>query len=309
MSGPGEIAVLADIHGNYPALEACLELARRRGIQRYLFLGDYVTDFPYPRQVLDRLYEIEQSCDCRFIRGNREEYMIDYRANGGKQADGTPWTNCSAQGALLYCYENLTDRDIDWFEGLPISGSWHIEGMPPIAYCHGSMTTTRSAYARNPSVLEQLASVPEKFLVTGHVHKFRDIWFRGSRILSAGSIGVPVEHRSRLSGPRESGCAKIAQMVILHLVRGTWKPEFLYVPYDWQKAVRDLEISGLAERAPVWAAMLRHGVYTGEDPFVVAPSRAQELYRQETGVEADWPQVPEEFWRRAAKEFGVRLWD
>lgn len=309
MSGPGEIAVLADIHGNYPALEACLELARHRGIQRYLFLGDYITDFPYSRQVLDRLYEIEQSCDCRFIRGNREEYMIDYRANGGKQADGTPWTNCSAQGALLYCYENLTDLDIDRFESRPISALWQPEEGPALAYCHGSPSNTRSNLGRNPAVLEEMASLPEDFLITGHTHRFRNIWFRGKQIVCAGSVGVPVAGRSRLSGPREGGCAKIAQMVILHLVRGTWKPEFLYVPYDWQKAVRDLEISGLAERAPVWAALLRHGVYTGEDSFSVVPSRAAELYLQETGKEAGWAQVPEEFWRRAAKDFGVRLWD
>ncbi len=309
MSGPMEIAVLADIHGNYPALEACLDFARRRGIGRYLFLGDYITDFPYPRQVLDRLYEMDRSYDCRFIRGNREEYMIDYRANGEKQSDGTAWTNCSAQGALLYCYENLTDRDIDWFESLPIFGRWQLEGAPPFDYCHGSPVTTRSSYARDPAVLEQMASVPEKFLVTGHVHRFRDIWFRGGRILSAGSVGVPTGERVRLGKPGKCDCARVAQLVLLHLENGGWKPELVQVPYDWQGAVKTLESAGLPRRAPVWAALLRHTVCTGEDPCGAVPTRAQELYREETGEKADWAHVPEEYWRRAAKDFGVELWD
>ena len=37
------IAALADVHGNYLALKACLDYAKRRGATHYLFLGDYVT--------------------------------------------------------------------------------------------------------------------------------------------------------------------------------------------------------------------------------------------------------------------------
>lgn len=119
MSGiKGEtVAVLADVHGNSRALVACLDYAKKRQIEKYIFLGDYITDHPYPQQVMAQLYQIQARYDCRFIRGNREDYMIDYRRNGDKQADGTPRRDC-----FLSCYENLMARDIDWFEGLPIFG-------------------------------------------------------------------------------------------------------------------------------------------------------------------------------------------
>lgn len=307
MSGGITVAVLADVHGNYLALKACLEYARSRNVEHYLFLGDYITDFPYPQRTLEQLYEIKDRFDCRFTRGNREEYMIDYRANGGKQRDGTPWRDCSAQGALLYCYETLRPQDIDWFESLPISGSWQIERAPPLAYCHGAPAATRSSYARDPVTLEQMASVPEKFLVTGHVHRFRDIWFRGGRILSAGSVGIPTGERVSLGKPGECDCARAAQLVLLHLKNGGWKPELVQVPYDWQEAVETLKSAGLTRRAPVWAALLRHTVRTGKDPCGAVPTRAQELYRQETGVEAGWPQIPEEYWRRAAEDYCIEL--
>lgn len=301
------VAVLADVHGNYLALKACLDAARRRGIRHYLFLGDYITDFPYPQRTLELLSEMKNSFECRFIRGNREDYMIGYRENGGKQEDGTPWRDCSAQGALLYCYENLRPQDIDWFESLPIFGSWQIQDAAPLAYCHGSPDTTRSSYARDPAVLEKMASVPEKFLVTGHVHRFRNIWFRGGRIVSAGSVGIPTGERIRLGKPGECDCARTAQMVILQEEDGGWAPELVSVPYDWQGAIDTLESSGLTRRAPVWAALLRHTVCTGKDPCSVVPARAQELYRLETGRQAGWAQVPEEYWRRAAREFSVEL--
>lgn len=302
------VAMLADIHGNYLALQACLEYAKARRAEKYLFLGDYITDFPYPQRTLEQLYEMDRAFDCRFVRGNREEYMIAYRENGGKQEDGTPWRDCSAQGALLYCYENLTDRDIDWFENLPVSGAWEIEGAPPIAYCHGSPASTRASMARTPAVLEEMAAVPEKFLVTGHTHRTRDLWYRGTRIVCAGSVGNAIGATCQPGKPAENECAKSAQMVLLHLEREGWRPEFVRVPYDWQGAVKTLESAGLHRRAPVWAAMLRHTARTGEDACGMVPRCAAELYARETGKAVGWPQVPEEYWRRAAEIFGVELY-
>lgn len=268
MSGKLEIAVLADIHGNYLALKACLDCARRRGIRHFLFLGDYITDHAYPQRVLEQLYEIKSRYDCRFIRGNREEYMIGYRANGEKQGDGTP----------------------------------------PLTYCHGSPARTKARIANDPAELEQMASLSEGFLIAGHTHRFRRFWVQGKQIVCAGSVGIPTANRSRRSGPKAGESAKIAQMVLLRPVQGTWRAELLCIPYDWQGAIDNLKTSGLTRRAPVWAAMLRHAVLTGEDPFSAVPERAAELYREEAGKQAGWAQVPEGYWRRAAGEFGIELW-
>lgn len=42
------IAVLSDIHGNYIALKKCLEYALHKGVNTYVFLGDYVGELAYP---------------------------------------------------------------------------------------------------------------------------------------------------------------------------------------------------------------------------------------------------------------------
>lgn len=303
----GTVAVLADVHGNYLALESCLDYAKAHNIKKYILLGDYITDHAYPQRVMELLYDLRERFDCRFIRGNREDYMIDYRRNGGRQADGRPWRDCSAQGALLYCYENLTARDIDWFEGLPISGVWEIDGAPPIAYCHGSPRKTKEYMHGNPESLPMLAQVPADLVVKGHHHRHWSLWHRGKRIVCAGSVGNPIDHRTRPGRPEATDLAKRAQMLLLHFKNGQWLPEYVRIPYDWQGTIKNLETSSLTARAPAWATLLRHNVLTGLDPFGVVPSRAAELYRLSTGIEAPWADVPEEFWRQAAGEFGVEV--
>ena len=51
------IALMADIHANRRALEACLDHAKAQGADRLVFLGDYVGYGPDPSEMLDRIME------------------------------------------------------------------------------------------------------------------------------------------------------------------------------------------------------------------------------------------------------------
>lgn len=42
-----KLAVLSDIHGNYLAFRQCVEYALARGINTFIFLGDYTGELPY----------------------------------------------------------------------------------------------------------------------------------------------------------------------------------------------------------------------------------------------------------------------
>ena len=69
-------ACLSDIHGNIEAFNACVKDAFQKGIDGFIFLGDYVTDFPFENEVLDKIQEIEANYPCYIIKGNVdvEEY-------------------------------------------------------------------------------------------------------------------------------------------------------------------------------------------------------------------------------------------
>ncbi|MDF2889187.1 MAG: metallophosphoesterase [Lacrimispora sp.] len=53
-----KIGVLADIHSNYHGFRACYEEAVKRGVDQFLFLGDYVSDCAYPEKTMELLYHI-----------------------------------------------------------------------------------------------------------------------------------------------------------------------------------------------------------------------------------------------------------
>ncbi len=50
-----KIAVLSDIHGNYIALRECIKYAVEKGIETFVFLGDYVGELAYPQKTMEIL--------------------------------------------------------------------------------------------------------------------------------------------------------------------------------------------------------------------------------------------------------------
>lgn len=91
-----KIAVIGDIHSNHIALETCIRHALDRNVDEFLFLGDYISDCPYPQKTMKVIYEMREKYRCFFIRGNREDYMLNHRKNPENN-----WTYCSASGNLL----------------------------------------------------------------------------------------------------------------------------------------------------------------------------------------------------------------
>lgn len=46
-----KIAIISDVHGNYPALLAVISDAIRNNVDQFIFVGDYIFDLPYPNEV------------------------------------------------------------------------------------------------------------------------------------------------------------------------------------------------------------------------------------------------------------------
>ena len=77
-----DIAVLSDIHSNHSAFQACFDYAVGKGITNFVLLGDYITDAPYPQKTMELIYVIRKYFNCWMVRGNREEYLLNYVKNG-----------------------------------------------------------------------------------------------------------------------------------------------------------------------------------------------------------------------------------
>ena len=69
-------AIITDIHANREALTACMADARRRGIDRFAFLGDIVGYGADPEAVTDTVME-EVARGAVAVRGNHDDALVD----------------------------------------------------------------------------------------------------------------------------------------------------------------------------------------------------------------------------------------
>ena len=170
------LAVLYDIHGNLPALEAVLADAEDAGADRFLLGGDYGTPSPWPHETLARLRELPKAT---WIRGNGERWLREQ----------------PEISMVIQAYEEfegvLADEEVDWLYGLPVEAE--LEG---ILYVHGSPVSDVESFAPQPEEGEErmLAGIRDRTIVFGHSHQqFRRPGPDGIDLLNPGSVGMPLD--------------------------------------------------------------------------------------------------------------------
>lgn len=288
-----EIAVMSDIHSNHVAFERCLSYALERNIRTFLFLGDYVGELAYPQKTMDILYQMRDKYRCFFVKGNKEDYMLDYRTageRGWKEKDSTT-------GCLLYTYRQLREKDMEFFQNLPpvcrLCGEDFSEKMPPLTICHGSPRRVKEKLLPDAErTFEIMREEVNSLILCGHTHIQGKIRHEDRTVLNAGSIGVPL------------GSGAKAQFLILHGSERGYEEEFISLSYDTQRAIQELSDSGLMQQAPSWCRITRAVLQDGETSHGTVLERAMALCRQETGS-CRWPDIPERYWERAVEEMGL----
>ena len=105
-----KLALLADVHANLEALEACLAHAEESGAERYAFLGDLVGYGADPGPVLD-LVAAHLARGATAVRGNHDVAVLD----GDVMA-----MNAAAAAAVNWTRERITPGQRALLAGLPL---------------------------------------------------------------------------------------------------------------------------------------------------------------------------------------------
>lgn len=281
-----KIAVLSDIHGNYIALQKCIDYALNKGINTFVFLGDYVGELAYPQKTMEIIYSLKEKYSCFFVKGNKEDYWLNYQANGEKG-----WNEFdSTTGSLYYTYYNLTPIDLEFFKSLSYTAELEFAGFPSITVCHGSPQKVNEKLLPNNektfAIMEENAS---QYILCGHSHVQGKIEHNDKKVFNAGAVGVSLHGGGK------------AQFLILEGTQFGWQSEFVSLEYDVEKVIKDLHISGLVKKAPAWCKVSEHLLKTGEISHGTVLAKAMELCRNELG-ECNWPNVPEKYWDLAVRE-------
>jgi predicted phosphodiesterase len=198
------LALLYDVHGNLPALEAVLADADEAGAERFVLGGDYALFGAWPKETVERLRRI----DATWIRGNVERWAADPDAED--VAD--PMRPAVARGRELQG-EALVAELAALPEQLVLDG---------VRYCHASPVSDMRGFSPSldESDQELLAGVPEQRVVFGHTHiQFSRTTDDGVELVNPGSVGIP------LDGDQRSAYALVADDGAIEMRR---------VAYDFQ---------------------------------------------------------------------------
>lgn len=225
-----KIAVLSDVHGNVPALEAVLADIERWAPDEIVVNGDLVSRGPCSLAVIELL---RRHCpQARYTKGNHEEFVI---ASARQPCDPddplfdlfrfAQWTARQLNGEVA-----ALDAWPDHFELTDIEGgSFHIT--------HGSRLGNRDGI--RPDTAD--ADLPDKLgdsrdlFVGSHTHRPLLKRFNGTLVVNTGSVGQPFDGDHRAAYGRFT----------LH--NGRWQAEIARVAFDKARASRDFVATGFVE--------------------------------------------------------------
>lgn len=277
------IAAIGDVHSNHIALEKALDWVYSNGIDGIIFLGDYITDCPYPQRTMDLLMNIPPRYRTWFIRGNREDYILKYHR------DQRGWEYGSSTGALLYTYESLDRAALDWLSSLPAELVIDIEGYDSIYMVHvPPYHEPRQKLPAEELLLTAGERMEHPVLLTAHSH-VPLVYSHGDRlIVNSGSLGVP-------NG--ETG----AFFAVLESEGGSWRAEIVHLDYDIEAVCGEFAESGLLARSGYWGAGTMKMLRTGREYAVDCSDEVNRMIAAAPTLSRS----DENVWRAAAEKIGL----
>jgi len=217
------VGVLADLHGNAPALEAVLAELRRAEVTRALVAGDLLGYYPFVNETLDLL----RGFDCEVVLGNHDGYLL-----GRLPCPRDRWQAYSL---------DLTERTISrehraWLEAQPFRRELVVEARS-VLLCHGSPAGPEDYVYPDREDWSAFETAGCDVVVMGHTHIPLVKRGTGGLWLNPGSCGQPRDYDPR------------AAFAILDLER--LSVELRRVKYDVarvQRSIRDHDLpAALAE--------------------------------------------------------------
>lgn len=222
-----KLAVIADIHGNLPALEAVVGDLAREKPDRVVVAGDLVNRGPMNEEVVsfvvDRGWHV--------IEGNHDTLIADWmQGEVPEHWLSDPWY------APLEWVSDQLDGWFQYLRSLPFEARLQLDRAPAIRVVHASPRSTREGIHRHiaDSDLELiLGEAPETLVVCAHTHKPLDRRVGNRRVVNVGSVGVPF-----------NGDPRAQYGIFTWSGRGSWNVELRRVEYDRAPVVHAFAASG-----------------------------------------------------------------
>ncbi|WP_225824516.1 metallophosphoesterase family protein [Streptomyces naphthomycinicus] len=178
------VAVLSDIHGVLPALEAVLAEPEVAAAERIVVTGD-ITAGPQPAEVLDLLRA--QGDRVLWVGGNADRELVEYR-RGERTEIPDPIGSHAARA--------LRPDQIDFLAALPGTRTLHVRGLGEVLFCHATPRDDEELVlvdSRPARWAEVFTGLPPGIgtVVCGHTHMPYVRLAHGRLVVNPGSVGMP----------------------------------------------------------------------------------------------------------------------
>jgi len=234
------IAVISDIHGNMPALEAVLNDIGKRNIERIACLGDLAGKGPSSAEAVDI---IKESCEV-VIKGNWDYYLTEQGSD-----------------VLKWHQKRLGAERLKYLKELPVYKEFYISGKL-LRLCHASPNNLLHRVYLSTKQSERLTlfeatptlSLEADVVGYGDIHGAYIDHFAGKTLFNVGSVGNPLDMTQASYGIIEGKFeAKNQWPFAITLVR---------VPYDIELAVAQAKLTDMPEKQE-YINELRTAIYRG----------------------------------------------
>lgn len=245
------LAILSDLHGNLPALEAVLAEVQRWGAETVVHLGDLLSGPLWPAATCDRLIAL----DALAIAGNHERQVLTL-----------PRERMGASDA--HAAAELTPRHRHWLAALPATralgdGVWCCHGTPTsdLQYWLETVDPAAPGGVREATEAEAQARAvgrpaDAQLLLCGHTHQPRlRLLPDGPLVLNPGSVGLPAFDDDHPTPHHMETGSPLARWATAERRDAGWQLTLQATPYDHEAAARQAE----RHHRPDWADALRRG--------------------------------------------------
>lgn len=243
--GQLRLAILADIHGNLPALEAVVaDLAQSAPDLIYL-AGDLVNRCPWSNEVVEHV----RAAGWPSVQGNHDLIV------GTLDLDTPPhpFGNQARFPDLWWTLNHIKPEYRDYLAGLPPTLRIDLPDAPPLRMVHGIPGDPFVGFEPGATAAnrEKAAGVEEPYLIAAHTHRAMHETIDGLHILNPGGVGI-----SHDGDPR-------AHYLILTADNQAWIPDFRIVDYPRGQVRQAFYDSGFMEYAGPMGELHLRTVTTG----------------------------------------------
>jgi len=230
------LAVISDVHGNVPALDAVLDDIAGEQVDAIVCLGDHVSGPIDPAGAAEKLMALGGVA----IRGNHDRWTVDPGLRRAGAVD-------------RFARSRLSTAQLEWLAGLPATAQIGDE----VFVCHGTPTDDEMPWLDNfydgrtttlPSEAEvagHAVGIDSAVILCGHTHIARTLRLTDGRLIAnPGSVGMQLVRGS-----------PDAHYGIVEKRRRGWQTAMIAVAYDTEAAARLAEANGF----PGWVDAIRHG--------------------------------------------------